>query len=290
MEKQRIKEAVRERYASIAENSTSCCGPVSSCCSPDEQTMISKSIGYSDSDIGTVPNGANLGLGCGNPVALASLEKGETVLDLGSGAGFDCFLSAEKVGSEGRVIGVDMTHEMISKARSNAEKGGYSNVEFRLGEIEYLPAADNSIDVIISNCVINLSTDKDKVFMDAYRVLKSGGRIMVSDIVLQKPLPEKIMESMDAYSACISGAVPETEYLQIIHESGFRDVSVVGRSEMQIFDSELLVKKGDEEIKITKDNFLEYAGIVGKEPEELEEMMITASNYVSSISVTAEKP
>ncbi|MCP4755325.1 MAG: arsenite methyltransferase, partial [Proteobacteria bacterium] len=188
----------RENYAKIAGTSSSCCGPAAatSCCGPAAEDVVSKSIGYSDKDIEAVPDGANLGLGCGNPVALASLKEGETVVDLGSGAGFDCFLAAEKVGKKGTVIGVDMTHEMIAKARANAEKGDYTNVEFRLGEIEHLPVEDNSADIIISNCVINLSPEKNKVFNDSFRVLKPGGRLMVSDIVLTKPLPEKVKESM----------------------------------------------------------------------------------------------
>ena len=222
MDKNDIKKAVREGYAKVAKSNGSCCAPKSSCCSGTNfAEKISKNIGYSDEEIKVVPEGANLGLGCGNPVALASLKKGETVLDLGSGAGFDCFLAASRVGDKGKVIGVDMTHEMLEKARANAQKGNYKNVEFRLGEIEHLPVADNSADVIISNCVINLSPDKKQVFFDAYRVLKLGGRLMVSDIVLEKELPAAIRDSIEAYIGCLSGAVLKNEYLGYIKKSGF---------------------------------------------------------------------
>ena len=194
MEKNKIKEIVRENYAKVASSSSRCCssGSVSCCGQPGMEKVIGSSIGYSDIDMEKVPEGSNLGLGCGNPIALASIKEGEVVLDLGSGAGFDCFLAADKVGPEGKVIGVDMTPEMIEKARDNARKDGYKNVEFRLGEIESLPVEDNSINLIISNCVVNLSPDKDKVFKEAYRGLKPGGRIMVSDIVLTKELPDFI--------------------------------------------------------------------------------------------------
>ena len=188
---------------------------------------ISKNIGYSEQDINSVPDGSNLGLGCGNPIALASLKKGEVVLDLGSGAGFDCFLAAPRVGSSGRVIGVDMTPEMLDKARENARKGNYRNVEFRLGEIENLPAADNSVDVVISNCVINLSGDKPRVFQEAYRVLKPGGRLMVSDIVMLKELPGFVQESIAAYVGCIAGAIRKNDYLKAVRKAGFSKVKVV---------------------------------------------------------------
>ena len=229
MKETEIKKMVREGYAERVKTGSSCCTPAKSCCCGGGSTVrsISKSVGYADEEMDSVPDGANLGLGCGNPTALASLVEGETVLDLGSGAGFDCFLAANKVGEHGKVIGVDMTPEMIEKARENAEKGGYRNVEFRLGEIESLPAADNSVDVIISNCVINLSPDKERVFSEAFRVLKPGGRLIVSDIVLLKELPDFIRNSVAAYVGCISGALMKDEYLGTIKKSGFQEVNVL---------------------------------------------------------------
>jgi len=221
-----IKKKVREGYAKIATKKTSCCAPTSSCCGGSLPETISKSIGYSEAELGSVPDGANLGLGCGNPVALVSLKEGETVLDLGSGAGFDCFLAANKVGKAGRVIGVDMTPEMLDKARQNARKGKYGNVEFRRGEIEKLPVEDNYVDVIISNCVINLSPDKLAVFREAFRVLKPGGRLMVSDIVLLAELPDFIKESVAAYVGCLSGAMLKDDYLGAVKAAGFKDVRV----------------------------------------------------------------
>jgi arsenite methyltransferase len=226
---QDIKKTVKENYAKVASSSSCCCGSSSvSCCGgPGMEKEISSSIGYSDTDMEKVPQGSNLGLGCGNPVALASIKEGEIVLDLGSGAGFDCFLAADKVGSEGKVIGVDMTPEMIEKAVENARNGGYKNVEFRLGEIESLPVEDISIDLIISNCVVNLSPDKDKVFKEAYRVLKPGGRIMVSDIVLTEDLPDFIKNDMTAYVSCISGAIIKDAYLESIKKAGFKNIKVL---------------------------------------------------------------
>ena len=231
MKEKEIKKAVREGYAKIASQGSSCCGQSSSCCGSAAVAQdISKKIGYAEEEMKAVPEGANLGLGCGNPVALASLKKGETVLDLGSGAGFDCFLAAQKVGAKGKVIGVDMTPEMLDKARENARKGKYKNVEFRLGEIENLPVADSSVDVIISNCVINLSPDKSRVFTEAFRVLKPGGRLMVSDIVLLQELPDAIKNSVQAYIGCLSGAVMKAEYLRLIKKAGFKDVSILDES------------------------------------------------------------
>lgn len=228
MRKEEIKKVVREGYARIAKREAPCCAPTNSCCgSTDVAQDISKKIGYTEEELKAVPEGANLGLGCGNPVALASLREGETVLDLGSGAGFDCFLAANKVGKNGRVIGVDMTPEMIEKARNNAKEGNYGNVEFRLGEIENLPAADNSVDVVISNCVINLSPDKRRVFKEAFRVLRPSGRIMVSDIVLLKELPDSIRNSVQAYIGCLSGAMLKDEYIEAIREAGFQQVTIV---------------------------------------------------------------
>lgn len=225
-----IKKIVRKGYAKVAKQGVSCCGTGGGCscsASPDE---ISGSMGYDKAEMRSVPEGANLGLGCGNPVALAAIKKGDTVLDLGSGAGFDAFLAAKAAGKTGRVIGVDMTSEMLDRAGKNAKKGGYKNVEFRQGEIEKLPVEDSSIDVIISNCVINLSPDKKSVFSEAFRVLKPGGRLMVSDIVLKKALPKKIRDSAEAYVGCIAGAVQKAEYLRLIKDAGFQNVKVDGES------------------------------------------------------------
>ncbi len=225
MKEHDIRKMVREGYAGIAKAGGSCCGPSGSCCGDVSQIQsISRKVGYTDADMNNVPEGANLGLGCGNPIALASLREGETVIDLGAGAGFDCFLAAKIVGKTGKVIGVDMTPEMIEKARLNAKNGNYSQVEFRLGEIEHLPVADNTADVIISNCVINLSPEKSKVFSEAYRILKPGGRLMVSDIVLNRPLPDSVRNSVAAYIGCLAGASMKEEYLDAIRVAGFKEV------------------------------------------------------------------
>ena len=234
MKEDEVRKAVREGYGNIAKQSSPCCASGTSCCGGGVAQDISRAIGYSEEDLKSVPEGANLGLGCGNPVALASLKKGETVLDLGSGAGFDCFLVADRVGKKGKVIGVDMTPEMLEKARDNARKGNYKNVEFRLGEIEHLPVADSSVDVVISNCVINLSTDKKRVFQEAFRALKSGGRLMVSDIVLLKELPDVIKNSVEAYIGCLSGAMMKDEYLKTIRAAGFRKVKIVKETSFPI--------------------------------------------------------
>jgi len=226
-----IKEIVKSGYARVALLGVSCCGGESACCGGSGAVEdMSKRIGYTSEELGGVPDGANLGLGCGNPVALASLKEGEIVLDLGSGAGFDCFIAAAKVGKTGRIIGVDMTPEMIEKARQNAQKGRFKNLEFRLGEIEKLPVADGEVDVVISNCVINLSPDKEQVFKEAFRVLKPGGRLMVSDMVLLKELPEAIRQSVEAYVGCIAGAAMREAYLAAIKAAGFREIRMVGEA------------------------------------------------------------
>jgi SAM-dependent methyltransferase len=220
METSEIKTVVRERYAGFAEQGTSCCGGAGAC------GPTSIEIGYSAEELQSAPEGADLGLGCGNPVALASLREGETVLDLGSGPGLDCFLAARRVGPSGRVIGVDMTPQMLDRARQNLRRTGLANVEFRLGEIEHLPVADSSVDVVISNCVINLAPDKPRVFAEAFRALRPGGRLMVSDIVLTKELPPAVKDSVLAYVGCVAGASLKDDYLAAIRGAGFEDVSV----------------------------------------------------------------
>jgi len=235
MKETEIKKVVREGYAKIAKQDSSCCAPVVSCCgNTDLAQNISKSVGYAEEELKAVPEGSNLGLGCGNPVALASLKDGETVLDLGSGAGFDCFLAANQVGENGKVIGVDMAPEMVEKAIENARKSNYKNVEFRLGEIENIPVADNSVDVVISNCVVNLAPDKGRVFKEAFRVLKSGGRLMVSDMVLLKELPDFIKSSVEACIGCLSGAIKTDEYIGAIKSAGFQEASIIDETSFPI--------------------------------------------------------
>jgi SAM-dependent methyltransferase len=216
-------------------------------------------IGYSKEEMSQVPEGANLGLGCGNPVALASLREGQMVLDLGSGAGFDCFLAAKEVGETGRVIGVDMTPEMVKKAGENAKKGGYRNVEFRLGDIEHLPVIDESVDVILSNCVINLSPEKPKVFAEAFRVLKPGGTLTLSDVVLLRPLPPVLASSAAAYLGCVAGASLKSDYLDMLSAAGFADVRVVGESPFYLGEAaaDPIVKTIIEEAKLTPDKVQE---------------------------------
>ena len=232
---EQIRRSVRSRYGEIAKQGTSACGcsPVSSCCSgtPGPIEKISQTLGYTKEQLDSVPEGANLGLGCGNPQAIASLKKGDSVLDLGSGGGFDCFLAAKSVGESGRVIGVDMTADMVSKARQNAAKLGTKNVEFRLGEIEHLPVADGSVDVIISNCVINLSPEKINVFREAFRVLKPGGRLAILDVVALKTLPEEIKNDLSLISGCVGGTEKIEEITRMLKEAGFRDINIQPKAE-----------------------------------------------------------
>lgn len=243
------KEAVRNRYAAVAETEASgCCGETS-CCGDPGAAVKSSRMGYSVEEMDVLPEGANLGLGCGNPTALAGIKEGEIVVDLGSGAGIDCFLAARRVGPSGRVIGVDMTHEMLSRARNYAEKENYGNVEFRLGEIEHLPVADAEADLIISNCVINLSTDKAQVFSEAFRVLKPGGRLAVSDIVLNGELHEAVRNNDEAYCSCISGALERNTYLDLIRAAGFEDIRIETESP---YGDDLVVKTEEEEVAIPK--------------------------------------
>jgi len=234
MKEKDVKGFVKNRYGKIAESGTSCC---SSSASLIEQAKL---VGYSQKDIRNVPEESNMGLGCGNPVALAGLKEDEIVLDLGSGGGIDVFLASKKVGPKGRVIGVDMTKRMIERAKQTAEKYGYKNVEFRLGEIEDLPVEDNSVDVVISNCVINLSPNKKKVFKEAYRVLKPKGRMLISDLVTEGELPSEIRKNLDAWAACIAGAMDKKEYLRTIEEVGFRKVKTVSESSYELNASEKL--------------------------------------------------
>lgn len=215
--KKNVKKIVKESYAKIAESGGSC-----SCnCGKNDNEKLAKSIGYSKKEISAVPE-ANLGLGCGNPISFGEIKAGMVVLDLGSGAGFDCFLAAKKVGKKGKVIGIDMTEQMVRLARKNAKKYGFSNVEFRLGDIELLPVEDASIDVIISNCVINLAPDKSKVFSEAYRVLKRGGTMFLSDIVLLKELSEWQREDKKLIAGCVGGAVLRDQYFKIVKAAGFK--------------------------------------------------------------------
>ncbi len=220
-----IRIAVREKYAGLAEQG-GCCGPGCGC----GETDVLDQIGYTAEQAAAIPEGANLGLGCGNPIAHAGLEPGQVVLDLGAGAGIDCFLAAREVGPTGRAIGVDMTPAMLEKARANAVRVGATNVEFRLGEIEHLPVADASVDVIISNCVINLSPDKPRVFAEAYRALRPGGRMLISDLVLTRPLPDEVRRNVDLYVGCVAGAALREDYLRLMREAGFADVEVVQES------------------------------------------------------------
>lgn len=223
MREEEVRKMVRKGYAETAKKASCCGGP-----------GTSERIGYTRGELESVPVGADMSLGCGNPVALASLKNGETVIDLGSGGGLDCFLAASRVGEDGKVIGVDMTPEMVDKAMENLRKSRHKNVEFRLGEIENLPAADNTADVVISNCVINLSPNKERVFKEAFRVLKPGGRLMVSDMVLLGELPEEVKKNVQAYLGCVAGAVMKDKYLTMVKNAGFKDVDVVDEKHMPV--------------------------------------------------------
>lgn len=248
-----IRQNVRKSYSAVAEasNTGDDCGNSSSCCgvASDEaiQMLVSTRMGYSEEDLSTVPEGADMGLGCGNPRAIAGIQKGETVLDLGSGGGFDCFLAAAETGETGKVIGIDMTPTMISKARENADKGQYTHVEFRLGEIENLPVGDSTIDVIISNCVINLSPDKVRVFSESFRALKTGGRLAISDVVASTELPESIRNDLHLYSGCMAGAIQITELQVILEEAGFVDICITPKDESKEFIKDWAPDKGVED-------------------------------------------
>ena len=248
-----IRNHVRDSYRQVAEasNEGSCCGEASSCCGVSDDgainTLISTRLGYSQDDLDKVPSGADMGLGCGNPRAIASLRPGDVVVDLGSGGGFDAFLAAHEVGSSGHVIGIDMTPEMLSKARANAQKGNFSQVEFRLGEIENLPVADNSTDVIISNCVINLSTNKKRVFAETFRILKPGGRLAISDTVKTTELPDELKNDPQLYAGCMAGALLIDELEHILNEVGFTDIRITPKDDSRDFIKDWAPGRGVED-------------------------------------------
>lgn len=248
-----IRQNVRASYSQVAEasNSGDCCGETSSCCgvSSDDaiNTLVSTRLGYSEDDLAAVPKGADMGLGCGNPRAIASIKAGETIVDLGSGGGFDCFLAAAETGETGRVIGVDMTPTMISKARDNADRGQYNHVEFRLGEIENLPVANDTVDVIISNCVINLSPNKSRVFAETFRVLKAGGRLAISDVVASTELPDEMRADLMLYSGCMAGASLISELENILIDSGFTDIKISPKDDSKEFIKDWAPGRGVED-------------------------------------------
>jgi SAM-dependent methyltransferase len=256
---EQVRSFVRERYGAIAEQADESCGCQSTGCCGGSAENYGEKLGYSAAELAAAPAGADLGLGCGNPLAIASIKPGETVLDLGSGAGFDCFLAARQLAGTGRVIGVDMTAAMITKARANAAKSGYKNVEFRLGEIEALPVADATVDLILSNCVINLSPEKGRVFCEAFRVLKPGGRLAVADVVASKPLPAELRAKLEAIGACVGGATPIDDLRALLAEAGFARVEIV-----------------------PKESSREYIGHWTEDP--------TAGEFVVSALITAYKP
>ena len=248
-----IRQNVRESYAEVAESSNngSSCGTESSCCGVSDDaainTLVSTRLGYSEDDLENVPEGADMGLGCGNPRAIASIKTGETILDLGSGGGFDCFLAAAETGDAGHVIGIDMTPTMISKARNNAVKGKYNQVEFRLGEIEHMPVANDTVDVIISNCVINLSPDKKQVFSETFRVLKPGGRLAISDVVASTELPDEMKQDLALYSGCMAGASLIAELQSILEECGFEKINIAPKDESRDFIKDWAPGRGVED-------------------------------------------
>ncbi len=274
MKEREIKRAVRDGYARIAKRATSYYDSGSCCGCADLPEEISKRLGYTDEEIQAAPPGSNLGLGCGNPVALASIKEGEIVLDMGSGAGFDCFLASNQVGENGKVIGVDMTSEMVEKARANARKGGYKNIDFRQGDLENMPVADNYVDVVISNCVINLVPSKDRAFKEAFRVLKPGGRLAVSDVVLLRDLPEFVKRSTEAYIGCLAGAIMKDDYLNIIKAAGFMNIRIVDETAFPI--ESLVSESGGSPIQDM--------------PKLSQKQLRDLSESVSSIKVSASKP
>ncbi len=276
MSTDQIQKNVKKGYADVVKRNTSkpLLSNLFSCCDPREVAdTIGKKIGYTEEELQDVPQDANLGIGCGNPTALASIQTGETVLDLGSGAGFDCFLAAKKTGPTGKVIGVDITPEMIVQAWKNAQKGEYDNVDFILGEIENLPVDDNTVDLIISNCVINLSDQKERVFQEAYRVSKLGGRIMISGIVLLNDLPDYVSNSVEGHIACLAGAVRKEDYINALEDAGFTEVEI---SKEAPFPIELIINDPIARQIITENNLTE------KDIKSI-------SNSIASISISAKK-
>jgi arsenite methyltransferase len=276
MNNEKIQKNVKSGYANIVKRNTkkSFLPNIFQCCDPKEiATDIGKKIGYSEEELRNVPEEANLGIGCGNPTGLASIKKGETILDLGSGAGFDCFLASKETGETGKVIGVDITPEMVAQAKKNADKGNYKNVEFKVGEIENLPIESNSIDLIISNCVINLSNQKDQVFREAFRVAKSNGRIMISDIILLHDLPDCVKNSVEGHIACLAGAVRKEDYINAIARAGFSDISIDKEASFPI---ELMLNDPIAE-KIVRENNL------------TEKEIKSIANSIASISISAKK-
>lgn len=276
MNNEKIQKNVKSGYANIVKRNTrkSFLPNIFQCCDPKEiATDIGKKIGYSEEELRNVPEDANLGIGCGNPTGLASIKKGETILDLGSGAGFDCFLASKETGEAGKVIGVDITPEMVAQAKKNAEKGKYKNVEFKVGEIENLPIESNSIDLIISNCVINLSNQKNQVFKEAFRVAKSNGRIMISDIILLHDLPDYVKNSVEGHIACLAGAARKEDYLNAIAIAGFSDISIDKEAPFPI---ELMLNDPIAEKIVMENNLTE------KEIKSI-------ANSIASISISAKK-
>ncbi len=269
-----IKRAVKEGYARIAKQATSYYSSRSCCGCGDIPEEISKRMGYSDEEISAVPPESNMGLGCGNPVALASLKEGEVVLDMGAGGGFDCFLASSRVGTSGMVIGVDITSEMVDRARANARKGGYTNIDFRQGDLENMPVADIYVDVVISNCAINLIPNKNMVFREAFRVLKPGGRLAISDVVLTRELPEFVKTSSKAYIGCLAGAIMKEEYLQTLKSVGFSEIDVVAESSFPV-ESLLCETAGSSVIEM---------------PSISAEQLKEVADSVLSIKVRAVKP
>jgi len=257
MDSAEVKEMVRSRYGSIAAASASCCAPATSCCTPEGEK--SARMGYTEAELTAVPDGANLGLGCGNPQAIAALRSGEVLIDLGSGAGFDCLLAARQVGPDGRVIGIDMTHEMLAKARDNAARVGAANVEFRLGEIEHLPVADATGDVIISNCVINLVPDKAQVFREAFRVLKPGGRLAVAAVVNVNPLPAELASDQALLCGCVAGAATIAEIEDWLIAAGFTGIDIQVKPESREYIAAWAAGRGIE-------NYVASATIEARKP------------------------